>query len=128
VPFPAQELLSAVEATAHGRLTVLLADDSDLIHRHTVPLLRDAGYDVVEAWDGEEALARLRDRRPDLLLTDVEMPRLDGFALCRTVKQDERLASVPVVIFRRSGRRRIWSVASTPGPTTTWSSQSSRRS
>ncbi|HOU90756.1 MAG TPA: response regulator [Polyangiaceae bacterium] len=98
LPFPAQELLSAVEATAHGRLTVLLADDSDLIHRHTVPLLRDAGYDVVEAWDGEEALARMHERRPDLLLTDVEMPRRDGFALCRAVKEDELLASVPVVI------------------------------
>ncbi|MBN2191883.1 MAG: response regulator [Polyangiaceae bacterium] len=98
LPFPAQELLAAVEATAHGRLRVLLVDDSELIHRHTVPLLREAGYEVEEAWDGDEALERVRRQPPDLLLTDVEMPRLDGFALCRAVKEDERFAPVPVVI------------------------------
>lgn len=98
LPFQAQELLATIESSAHGRLRVLLADDSDLIHRHTTPLLREAGYDVDEAWDGEEAWQRLTTVAPDLLLTDVEMPRLDGFSLCQRVKEDERFAQIPVVI------------------------------
>src|SRR5688572_11576423 len=57
IPFQTQELLATIERSARGRLRVLLADDSDLIHRHTVPLLTAAGYEVSEAWDGEQALA-----------------------------------------------------------------------
>ncbi len=98
IPFQARELLRAVESSAEGRLSVLLADDSDLIHRHTVPLLTEAGYTVEEAWNGREALAKVLASRPDLLLTDVEMPEMDGFTLCRTLKEDERTASIPVVI------------------------------
>ena len=98
LPFQAHELLAAVESSARGTLRVLLADDSDLIHRHTVPLLTEAGYEVDEAWDGEEAWDKVRQTRPDLLLTDVEMPKLDGFALCQRVKEDEDLARIPVVI------------------------------
>jgi len=98
VPFQAQELLGAIESSARGKLRVLLADDSDLIHRHTVPILEGAGYEVDEAWDGEQAWARLQKSRPDLLLTDVEMPKLDGFALCKTVKETDATAEIPVVI------------------------------
>jgi DNA-binding response OmpR family regulator len=98
LPFQARELLGAIESSARGRLRVLLADDSELIHKHTLPLLEAAGYEVSEAWDGAQALEMLRADPPDLLLTDVEMPKLDGFALCKTVKQDEATASIPVVI------------------------------
>jgi DNA-binding response OmpR family regulator len=98
VPFQAQELVRAVEQGDRGPLRVLLVDDSDLIHKHTVPLLIAAGYEVSEAWDGEAARALLDEQAVDLVLTDVEMPRLDGFSLCRTLKSDPRLAHVPVVI------------------------------
>ena len=98
LPFQAHELLAAVESSAQGCLRVLLADDSELIHRHTVPLLVESGYEVDEAWDGEEAWEKVVRAPPDLLLTDVEMPRLDGFTLCQRIKEDEVLASVPVVI------------------------------
>lgn len=98
IPFQTQELLATIEDSARGKLVVLLADDSDLIHKHTVPLLTAAGYDVREAWDGEEGLAMVRARKPDLLLTDVEMPKMDGYSLCRAVKTDDALADLPVVI------------------------------
>lgn len=98
IPFQTQELLATIESSARGKLRVLLADDSDLIHRHTVPLLTAAGYDVTEAWDGREALELLSKNPPDLLLTDVEMPNMDGYTLCRTVKSDEKTADIPVVI------------------------------
>ncbi|MGE0321945.1 MAG: response regulator [Polyangiaceae bacterium] len=98
LPFQAQELKAAIERSVRGKLCVLLADDSALIHKHTVPILTDAGYEVREAFDGEEAFQMLEQDPPDLLLTDVEMPKLGGYDLCRKVKQDERFREVPVVI------------------------------
>jgi CheY-like chemotaxis protein/class 3 adenylate cyclase len=98
IPFQSQALLQAIEASDKELLRVLLVDDSELIHKHTVPLLVGAGYEVDEAWDGEEGLERLGQARPDLVLTDVEMPRLDGFSFCRAIKTDERTADIPVVI------------------------------
>ncbi len=98
LPFQAHELCAAIESSRRGRLRVLLADDSELIHKHTVPLLEQAGYDVSEAYSGAEALGMIGDERPDLLLTDVEMPELDGFSLCRQVKSDPATAGIPVVI------------------------------
>lgn len=98
LPFQGADLVAALERAARGRLRVLLADDSDLIHRHTVPILREEGYEVQEAWNGAEALALVRASAPDLVLTDVEMPELDGFGLCRALKEDPATESVPVVI------------------------------
>lgn len=98
LPFQGQELLEAVEASGRTALCVLLVDDSDLIHRHTRPILQAEGYEVVEAWDGEEGLALCAKRLPDLILTDVEMPKLDGWELCRRIKQDPKTEHIPVVI------------------------------
>jgi len=101
VPFSAGELLDAIGAATRGRKLVLLADDSALIHRHTVPILEEAGYDVVSAFDGAEALDVIDERKPDLVITDVEMPKLDGYAVCKALK--ERCAAgalqpTPVII------------------------------
>jgi len=98
IPFQGRELLEAVESSGRAALTVLLVDDSDLIHRHTRPILQAEGYEVVEAWDGEQALVLCAERRFDLILTDVEMPKLDGWELCRRIKQDPKLLHTPVVI------------------------------
>ena len=98
LPFQGHELAAAVERTAQAKPRILLADDSALIHRHTVPILVDAGYEVIEAFDGREALELLRRDPPDLLLTDVEMPLLDGYALCKAAKADIETAHVPVMI------------------------------
>jgi CheY-like chemotaxis protein/class 3 adenylate cyclase len=98
LPFQARDLLEALESSARGKLRVLLVDDSALIHKHTVPLLTAAGYEVTEAWDGAEALERLKTERADLVLTDVEMPRLDGYALCLALKNDPATEGIPVII------------------------------
>ncbi|HKY40389.1 MAG TPA: response regulator [Polyangiaceae bacterium] len=98
IPFQGRELLDAVEATGKSALSILLVDDSDLIHRHTLPILQGEGYQVVEAWDGEHALALCAERRFDLILTDVEMPKLDGWEVCRRIKSDPKTEHIPVVI------------------------------
>jgi signal transduction histidine kinase/DNA-binding response OmpR family regulator len=77
---------------------ILLADDNADMRAYVSRLLESQGYDVVLAVDGEAALALTREKRPDLILTDVMMPKLDGFGLLREVRADQTLAEVPVII------------------------------
>ncbi|HEY6562129.1 MAG TPA: response regulator [Polyangiaceae bacterium] len=98
LPFAAQDLLLALDSAVRPRLCALLVDDSELIHKHTRPLLEEAGYTVLQAWDGSEALELVRSQRPDLVITDVEMPKLTGFELCQAIKENSETASIPVVI------------------------------
>jgi DNA-binding response OmpR family regulator len=100
VPFAAADLLDVVGVVARGRKLILLCDDSQLIHRHTAPILEEAGYDVVSALDGTHALELAEERRPDLVITDVEMPGLDGYALCKALKERAAsgLGTLPVII------------------------------
>jgi PAS domain S-box-containing protein len=88
---------AAPGATADRR-RVLLADDNADLRDYIGRLLMDHGYDVDLVADGEAALAALRARRPDLLVTDVMMPRLDGFGLLRAVREDARLRDLPIVM------------------------------
>jgi len=98
VPFSDAEILDVVGATTRTRKLILLADDSPLIHRHTVPILEDDGYEVRSASDGAEAVELARAITPDLVITDVEMPRLDGYGVCKALKADPATAHVPVLI------------------------------
>jgi PAS domain S-box-containing protein len=77
---------------------VLLADDNADLRDYVSRLLQSRGYAVDSVADGRAALAAMRDRRPDLLLTDVMMPVLDGFGLLAAVRADPHLADIPVVM------------------------------
>ena len=77
---------------------VLVVDDSLTVRRVTQRLLAREGYRVTLAKDGVEALTRLAEERPAVLLTDIEMPRMDGFDLLRNVRAEPRLAGLPVVM------------------------------
>ena len=98
VPFTDAQILDVLGATTRAKKLILLADDSPLIHRHTVPILEDEGYDVISAHDGEQALELARSQQPDLVITDIEMPKLDGYAVCKTLKADAATAHLPVLI------------------------------
>lgn len=98
IPFSDAEVLDIVGVTTRTRKLVLLADDSQMIHRHTVPILEDEGYEVASAMDGAEALRLCRSRMPDLVITDVEMPKLDGYEVCKAIKLGEGTAHIPVLI------------------------------
>ncbi len=80
------------------RLKVLLVDDSAIAREAEAALLRGLGHEVEEAADGEEGWARLQSGGFQLLLTDVNMPVLDGIDLTRRVKRSDRLGTLPVVI------------------------------
>jgi DNA-binding response OmpR family regulator len=60
------------------------------------------GFEVITADDGEEALARFRESRPDLVLLDLRMPRLDGYGVCSALKTDPATKGVPIIIFSAS--------------------------
>ncbi len=77
---------------------VLVVDDSLTVRRVTQRLLLREGYRVVTAKDGLDALEKLAAERPVVLLSDIEMPRMDGFDLLRNVRADSRLAGLPVVM------------------------------
>lgn len=80
------------------RASVLLADDSVTVRQRLQHVLEGEGYRVSTASDGLDAFARLQSGRFDLLVSDVEMPRLDGFGLTARVRSDPRLAQMPVVL------------------------------
>nr|WP_246379623.1 response regulator [Gluconacetobacter johannae] len=80
--------------------TILVVDDSITTRTLQKTILQAHGYDVLLATDGMEALSMLRrsSRRVDVIVTDVEMPRMDGFGLLDAVRSDPRLSSIPVVL------------------------------
>jgi len=98
VPFTARDVVGALGVSTREKRIVLLADDSELVHKHTGPVLEEAGYEVVHAYDGTEALALLDESRPDLVITDVEMPGQDGYQVCAAIKDEPDTSHLPVII------------------------------
>jgi PAS domain S-box-containing protein len=86
-----------VRETEKARARILVADDNADMRRYIARLLAER-YTVEAVMDGEAALEAARQCRPDLILTDVMMPRLDGFALLRSLRNDPTLNTVPVII------------------------------
>jgi chemosensory pili system protein ChpA (sensor histidine kinase/response regulator) len=78
--------------------TVLVVDDSLTVRKITGRLLAREGYHVLTAKDGVDALEQMSDLLPDVVLADIEMPRMDGFELVRGMRADARLKDVPVVM------------------------------
>lgn len=77
---------------------ILVVDDSITVRRVTQRLLQREGYRVAMAADGLQALERLQEERPAVVLSDIEMPRMDGFDLARNIRADARLSDLPIVM------------------------------
>ena len=94
MPDQPQSPLPVPERSPGTRIILLVEDDPALaeIHRWT---LAKAGFEVLQAADGMTALALARERRPDLILSDVMLPKMDGFKLCRLLKFDTDLKRIP---------------------------------
>jgi chemosensory pili system protein ChpA (sensor histidine kinase/response regulator) len=84
--------------TPRALVSVMVVDDSITVRRVTHRLLSRQGYEVVTARDGVEALERLRESRPAVMLVDVEMPRMDGFELTRLVRSSSTLQDIPIIM------------------------------
>ena len=94
----ALEPLEPFEAAVDPMPTVMVVDDSLTVRKITGRLLEREGYRVVTAKDGVDALERLVETVPAVILSDIEMPRMDGFDLLRNIRADERLCNVPVIM------------------------------
>jgi CheY-like chemotaxis protein len=77
---------------------ILVADDDKFIHAVFGDALAGAGYTVLPAWDGEEALLKARAERPDLILLDIMMPKRDGIQVAEDLKADAATRHIPIVI------------------------------
>jgi chemosensory pili system protein ChpA (sensor histidine kinase/response regulator) len=111
--------LDAIEAEKRHKLKVrtkriLVVDDSVTVRKVTTRLLERNGFEVFTAKDGVDAIATLQDHIPDLMLLDIEMPRMDGFEVASIVRHDSRLKHVPIImITSRTGdkhRNRAFSI------------------
>jgi PAS domain S-box-containing protein len=78
---------------------ILIVDDNQANRYLLRALLQGHGYDVEEAEDGQEAWARAQARIPDMIVSDILMPKIDGFTLCRMAKADDRLKNVPFIFY-----------------------------
>jgi two-component system, chemotaxis family, chemotaxis protein CheY len=78
--------------------TVLTVDDSRTMREMLLVALKDAGYQVLQADDGLNGLEVLKDQRADVIITDINMPRLDGFGFIENVRQDATHRAVPILV------------------------------
>lgn len=83
---------------------ILIADDEQNIVISLEFLMKREGFQVSVANDGEEALAKIRSERPDLVLLDVMMPRKTGFEVCQAVKADAQLQGIKILMLTAKGR------------------------
>ena len=89
---------AAVVAEVHKVPSVMVVDDSLTVRKITGRLLTRAGYLVMTAKDGVDALEQLTEVLPDVMLLDIEMPRMDGFELAKRLRQDKRTQDLPIIM------------------------------
>lgn len=83
---------------------ILLAEDDRFLRRACEQALRQRGYTVIPATDGESALQLARSERPDLILLDMLMPKMTGLDALRALKADEQTRDIPVLVLSNSSR------------------------
>lgn len=85
-------------------LILVAEDDQYLLNAYRVKLVR-AGFEVAMAMDGEVALETLKTIQPDLILLDLVMPKVDGFAVLESIQKDDRLKTIPVIVASNLGQK-----------------------
>ena len=83
---------------SQDQAVIMIVDDSKTIRKTAETLLSRAGFNVVSAEDGFEALAKITEHNPELIFVDIMMPRLDGYQTCALIKNNEQFRSTPVVM------------------------------
>ncbi len=97
-PVSREELIDAIEKLTDKKRKVLLIDDSKLVHKHLCPPLIEEGYEVFSAMDGQEGLEMAQTILPDLIISDIEMPRMNGFEACSAIRKVPALSDVPIIM------------------------------
>ncbi|XID75665.1 Hpt domain-containing protein [Alkanindiges sp. WGS2144] len=103
---PAQETASVTSRADHRKQLVMVVDDSVTVRKVTTRLLERQGYEVVTAKDGVDAIEKLEEVTPDIMLLDIEMPRMDGFEVANLVRHNDRISELPIImITSRTGEK-----------------------
>jgi two-component system, OmpR family, alkaline phosphatase synthesis response regulator PhoP len=92
------------EVSRMSKGKVLVVDDEIYIVHILDFSLGMEGYDVVTALDGEQALEKIKSDKPDLIVLDIMMPKLDGYEVCKTIKSDPATKQIPVILLSAKGR------------------------
>ncbi len=90
--------------TCYMAKKILIVEDEEILLNLLQKKLGQEGYDVSVARDGEEGLKLIREIRPDLILLDIVMPKIDGFGVMAEVQRDNELKKIPIVIVSNSGQ------------------------
>ncbi|HLX22990.1 MAG TPA: response regulator, partial [Usitatibacter sp.] len=98
VPVPRAEEAALTVDSKSGAPLVMVVDDSLTVRKITSRMLTREGYEVATAKDGVDALQQLQDMKPDCILLDVEMPRMDGFEFARNVRADDATRAIPIIM------------------------------
>jgi chemosensory pili system protein ChpA (sensor histidine kinase/response regulator) len=102
----AEEPVQIVAETPESKVRIMVVDDSITVRKVTGRLLERHGMDVETAKDGVEALSMLQDYHPDIMLLDIEMPRMDGYEVARNMRSSEQLSDIPIIIITsRTGEK-----------------------
>ena len=83
---------------------ILVADDDPIVRRFLAALLADAGYEVTVAEDGEQALQKIRETKPEMIILDLVMPYRDGCDVCREARRNPGTENVPIIILSMKDR------------------------
>jgi CheY-like chemotaxis protein len=87
-----------MKETKMPRKKILLVDDSSTVIMMEKMMLAGCGYDIVIARDGEEGVAKAASERPDLILLDVVMPKMDGIEACRRIRAQSLTKDIPIIM------------------------------
>jgi len=78
---------------------ILVVDDEKELVEMIKMRLEASGYEVIPAYDGQEALEKARKEKPDLIVLDLMLPKIDGYKVCRMLKFDEKYKHIPIIMF-----------------------------
>jgi CheY-like chemotaxis protein len=85
------------------RKTILIVEDEPKNLKLTRDLLKISGYETIEAVDGKQGVEKAKSAKPNLILMDIMMPKMDGYSACREIKADQSTKNIPVVMLTAVG-------------------------
>ena len=106
--------------------TILYVEDNEVNRRLVQDLLKPTSYRLIEAPDGETGMALARQERPDLILMDVQLPKVSGIEATRTLRGDPATAQTPIIAITSFALGGDEEKARRPGPPPTWQSRTAR--
>jgi chemosensory pili system protein ChpA (sensor histidine kinase/response regulator) len=108
-----QRMAQSLLRDAKQDFTVMVVDDSVTVRKVSQRFLAREGYQVMLAKDGVDALRHLQDQMPDVMLVDIEMPRMDGYDFTRAIRADQRLKHIPIIMItsRTADKHRNYAIS-----------------